>query len=54
MTTGRTLVASLRTTPVLAINPARALRLVERSVTVYRKNWIFIVSGFAEPFFYLL
>ena len=41
-------------TPVFTVSPTRALRLVERSVTVYRKSWFFIVSGFAEPFFYLL
>jgi lipooligosaccharide transport system permease protein len=32
----------------------RARRLVERNVTVYRRQWIFLVSGFFEPFFYLL
>ena len=54
MTTVRLFVGSLRLTPLLTVNPARALRLVERSVTVYRRNWFFIISGFAEPFFYLL
>ena len=29
-------------------------RIIERNVVVYRRGWIFIVSGFFEPFFYLL
>ena len=32
----------------------RAKRLVERNLMVYRRGWIVIVSGFFEPFFYLL
>ena len=32
----------------------RARRLVERNILVYRRGWIFFVSGFFEPFFYLL
>jgi lipooligosaccharide transport system permease protein len=28
--------------------------VVERNVYVYRRGWIFLVSGFFEPFFYLL
>ena len=28
--------------------------MVERNVYVYRRGWIFLVSGFFEPFFYLL
>lgn len=43
-----------RILPFTMLSPSRALRLVERSVTVYSKSWFFIVSGFAEPFFYLL
>jgi lipooligosaccharide transport system permease protein len=31
-----------------------ALRLVERNYVAYRRNWIFFVTGFFEPFFYLL
>ena len=34
--------------------PRRAGRLVERNILVYRRGWIFLVSGFFEPFFYLL
>jgi lipooligosaccharide transport system permease protein len=32
----------------------RSRRLVERNIRVYRRLWIFFVSGFFEPFFYLL
>ena len=49
-----TLRASLRLTPLFLARPSRAAALVERSVRVYSKNWIFIVSGFFEPVFYLL
>ena len=31
----------------------RALRLVERNVYVYRREWMLLVSGFFEPVFYL-
>ena len=31
----------------------RALRLVERNIYVYRREWLLIVSGFFEPIFYL-
>jgi lipooligosaccharide transport system permease protein len=44
----------LRITPPAALGSRRALRLVERNVRVYRRQWIFLVSGFFEPFFYLL
>jgi len=32
----------------------RASSLVERNAILYRRSWIVIVSGFAEPLFYLL
>ena len=32
----------------------RARRLVERNVMVYRHQWIVILSGVAEPIFYLV
>ncbi len=32
----------------------RALMLIERNVLVYRSAWLMILSGFFEPFFYLL
>lgn len=34
--------------------PRRAAHLVERDAIFYRRSWITIVSGFFEPFFYLL
>ncbi|HYM83686.1 MAG TPA: ABC transporter permease [Candidatus Dormibacteraeota bacterium] len=33
---------------------ARASRMVERNVMVYRRTWLILVSGFFEPLFYLL
>jgi lipooligosaccharide transport system permease protein len=44
----------LRITPVTRTGARRARRLVERNIRVYRRLWIFFVSGFFEPFFYLL
>ncbi len=41
----------LRLTPV---GGRRAARLIERNVMVYRRVWVYFVSGFFEPFFYLL
>ena len=37
---------------MIAMQPA--LRLVERNYVAYKRNWIFFVTGFFEPFFYLL
>jgi lipooligosaccharide transport system permease protein len=45
---------ALRITPVSLLGGRRALRLVERNVLVYRRGWAFLVTGFFEPFFYLL
>ena len=45
---------ALRLTPIAALGSRRALRLVERNVLVYRRGWAFLVTGFFEPFFYLL
>ncbi|HXW33345.1 MAG TPA: ABC transporter permease [Acidimicrobiales bacterium] len=44
----------LRITPLALLGSRRALRLVERNLVVYRRGWIYFVSGFFEPFFYLL
>lgn len=44
----------LRVTPFAAARPGRARHLLERNLTVYRRRWIIVVSGFAEPFLYLL
>ena len=44
--------ALLRVTP--SFGGRRALRMYERNVVVYRRQWPLLMSGFAEPFFYLL
>ncbi|HXZ82153.1 MAG TPA: ABC transporter permease [Acidimicrobiales bacterium] len=44
----------LRITPIGVLGSRRALRLVERNLLVYRRSWLIFVSGFFEPFFYLL
>jgi lipooligosaccharide transport system permease protein len=44
----------LRLTPTALVGSRRARRIVERNILVYRRGWIFLVSGFFEPFFYLL
>jgi lipooligosaccharide transport system permease protein len=44
----------LGVTPMLSLPSRRAFHLIERNMLVYRRGWIFIVSGFFEPFFYLL
>ena len=36
-----------------SLGSRRALRLVERNVYVYRREWMLLVSGFFEPIFYL-
>ncbi len=45
---------SLRIAPVALLGTRRSRRLVERNILVYRRSWVFFVSGFFEPFFYLL
>jgi lipooligosaccharide transport system permease protein len=44
----------LRIVPLAMLGTRRSRRLVERNILVYRRGWIFFVSGFFEPFFYLL
>jgi lipooligosaccharide transport system permease protein len=44
----------LRTTPIALASGRRAVHMLERNIMVYRRGWIFILSGFFEPFFYLL
>ena len=44
----------LRITPAALLGTGRARRIVERNAMAYRRGWIFLVSGFFEPFFYLL
>jgi lipooligosaccharide transport system permease protein len=43
-----------RLTPLGLLGSRRARRIVERNIIVYRRGWVFLVSGFFEPFFYLL
>jgi lipooligosaccharide transport system permease protein len=44
----------LRVAPVHLLAPRRAGYLVSRNLLVARRSWILFVSGFFEPFFYLL
>jgi lipooligosaccharide transport system permease protein len=46
--------ATLRIIPAGAFGSRRALHMLERNVMLYRKGWLFLVSGFFEPLFYLL
>jgi lipooligosaccharide transport system permease protein len=43
-----------RITPYALLGGRHASRVLERNVLVYRRSWIFLVSGFFEPLFYLL
>jgi len=45
---------SVHITPFALLGTRRAGRLIERNILVYRRGWIYFVSGFFEPFFYLL
>src|SRR5271169_6556980 len=45
---------ALRVTPSIFLSGRRARRILERNILVYRRGWVFFVSGFFEPFFYLL
>ncbi len=45
---------ALRITPFALLGGPNAARVLARNVLVYRRSWIFIVSGFFEPLFYLL
>ena len=40
--------------PPILFGGRRANRRVARNVLVYRRQWMFLVSGFFEPVFYLL
>jgi lipooligosaccharide transport system permease protein len=44
----------LRVIPPGLLLARRPQRMVERSVMVYRRTWLIIVSGFFEPLFFLL
>src|ERR1700734_3175329 len=43
-----------RITPLSLLGGRYASRVLERNILVYRRSWIFIISGFFEPLFYLL
>jgi lipooligosaccharide transport system permease protein len=43
----------MRVTPGTVFRGARARRLVERNIMVYRHSWLILVSGLFEPIFYL-
>jgi lipooligosaccharide transport system permease protein len=43
-----------RVAPPVLLGGRRASLLIERNLMVYRRGWLTIVSGFFEPFFYLL
>jgi len=43
-----------RITPLALLGLGRAKRVFQRNVVVYRRGWRFMVSGFFEPFFYLV
>jgi len=45
---------ALRITPLALLGGRHAVRVLERNILVYRRQWIFIISGFFEPLFYLL
>ena len=45
---------ALRITPLFALGRSGPLRLIERNVLIYKHGWLMLLSGFFEPFFYLL
>jgi lipooligosaccharide transport system permease protein len=49
-----TVIALGRIVPPGSLGTRRARYLFERSVYLYRRQWLVIVSGFLEPLFYLL
>jgi lipooligosaccharide transport system permease protein len=54
VTTMARVAPALRILPLELFGTRRARRLVERNILVYRRGWMYFVSGFFEPFFYLL
>jgi lipooligosaccharide transport system permease protein len=42
-----------RILPTMSFGSRRAVHLFERSLYLYRRSWLVIVSGFFEPLFYL-
>jgi lipooligosaccharide transport system permease protein len=54
---GATAVRSLRSgspSLIFSFSGARGLRLIERHARLYRRMWLIVVAGAAEPLFYLL
>ncbi|HEY6496860.1 MAG TPA: ABC transporter permease [Trebonia sp.] len=51
---GITSIRSGSSSPVFAFAGTRGLRLIERHARFYRRFWLIIVAGAAEPLFYLL
>jgi lipooligosaccharide transport system permease protein len=41
-------------TPFALLGGPHATRVLERNILVYRRAWVYLVSGFFEPLFYLL
>lgn len=52
MTAPRTALIT-RVLPPMTFGSRRSVHLIERSLLVYRRGWLLIVSGFFEPLFYL-
>src|SRR5437762_14257516 len=46
--------ALARVMPRGVLGAARAGRLIERNVAIYRRTWYVLASGLFEPLFYLL
>jgi lipooligosaccharide transport system permease protein len=46
--------ALLRIAPTLKFGSRRSVHILERNMMTYRRHWLLLVSGFFEPFFYLL
>lgn len=44
----------LRIVPSVLLDIRRPQRMMERSLYVYKRGWVVLVSGFVEPLFYLL
>jgi lipooligosaccharide transport system permease protein len=44
---------ALRITPMLGLGTG-PFRLIERNLLIYKHGWLMLLSGFFEPFFYLL
>lgn len=54
MTSTVTATSGLRIVPAALFDVHRPQRMIERTLMVYRRSWLIVVSGFFEPLFYLL